>query len=264
MIGIAITTHNRRDVLARILPSVRPTTPPDAYHVVAWDGPTVDDIQWMTEWRSQVYDFDVVYGDRAGVAANRNRAVRCMLEAGCEWLVLLEDDVMPLRRGWADLLVAAGDASGQACVSRVPTYGEWPLRIAQGVRRMAGVKLWRPEWLGGLDWPDSVKVVWNNWATATVQAIHRDAFERVGLYDEGFGLYGHEHTEWQMRLHTAGLVDKDGHPHIAADDVAAFLADIDCPPSYADEYGPEFQTMIERNGTRVGELAAEHKAKYSP
>lgn len=259
MIGIAVTTHARRDLLARILPSIAPTVPPDAEVIVAWDGPTDEDVAWVLH---NAREFDFVWGDRAGVAANRNRAVRCLLEAGCEWLVFLEDDVMPLRRGWADVMIAAADATGQACLSRVPTYAEWPKRIRDGEVRRTEVDVWRPEWIGGLDYPARVPVVWNMWATATVQVISARAFERVGLYDEGFGLYGHEHTEWQMRLQTAGLVDRDGHPHIAPEAIQTFVADIDAPPSYVAEYGPEWEAMIARNGARVGELAREHKARF--
>lgn len=273
MIGVGITTHNRRDVLARILVAVVDTIPPDAPVVVAWDGPTPEDVQWFTALEAslrreghQWWITEVVYGDRAGVAANKNRAVRTLMEPALEvdWIVLLEDDVLPLRRGWADLLVAAADASGQACMTRAPNYAEWPGRMSDGERKRSRFDLWSPEWLADeLDtWPAAVDVVWNSWATATTQAIQRDAFERVGLYDEGFGLYGHEHTEWQMRLHAAGLVDRIGHPHVAIDAMEPFLVDLDVPPTYQSEFGPEWVEMIERNGGRLGELARHHHARY--
>lgn len=269
MIGVAITTCRRREAFRQVFEAAVKTIPSAAELVVAWDGPSEDDLRWFESEKRAYRWCEVVYGERAGVAANRNRALRALLEHGAEleWVVFLEDDVLALRPGWADLMVAVADCSGQACVSRMPTYAEWPERVQAGERKRAAVNIWIPARFGLEEaerWPRRADLVWNTWASATAQAIRRDAFEKVGLYDEEFGLYGHEHTEWQMRLQAAGLVDKIGHPHIAPEHIAPFLADLDVPPSYQDEYGPEFEEMIAANGRRLGRLAAQHKRRYRP
>lgn len=257
MIGVAITTYNRRAALARVLEAAVRTTSETTPIVVAWDGPADDDLCWWETHKLAYRWIDTVHGPRTGVAANRNRAVRALMEHGAEleWVVFLEDDVLPLKVGWDRVLVEAALGSEQAMMSRVPTYGDWPQRIEQGKRKIQRVEV-------SVLAERTIDVVWNVWATATGQAIRRDAFERVGLYDEGFGLYGHEHTEWQMRLHAAGMVDKAGHPHVAAEQMAPYLVDLDVPPSYQDEFGPEFEQMISDNGRRLGELARNHRRRY--
>lgn len=53
--------------------------------------------------------------NRRGVAPTRNRAIKALYDAGCEYIVLFDDDCYPIRDGWQDLLLRAHKASG--CIS---------------------------------------------------------------------------------------------------------------------------------------------------
>ena len=128
--------------------------------------------------------------DRRGPAAARNRGWR---QASAEWVVFLDDDVLP-PPGWrarleADL-AAAGDAAG--CQGRVVV--PVPERPTDWERNVAGLERAR-------------------WATADM-AYRRDVLEAMGGFDERFPRAYREDADLGLRVIGAGHRIVCGERHV--------------------------------------------------
>ena len=152
VIGVAISTHRRPDVLARTL----------------------------SEWAKHMPDVLVVNHDRdgEGVAATKNAGLRALMDAGCEHLFLLDDDVWPrCPEPWAPYIASPFP---HLLYCR-PAH---PVRWSDGRHRDASQ-------------PNGV-----------VMYVTREVVEKVGGMRVEFGRYGSEHGEWSRRIHNAGFTPR--------------------------------------------------------
>ncbi len=113
---------------------------------------------------------------RQGVAVNKNTGLELMMDnTRAEHLFLSDDDTWPLYR-----------ASLDKHIEYTPPHS----MVNWGRRRVDSAGEW--------SWPRGVMLY-----------AHRSVIERVGGMDERFGAGGHEHAEWSMRIHTAGLTPQN-------------------------------------------------------
>lgn len=149
MFGVAISTHGR--------PSVRR--------------------QCLAEWARYTPDLLVVTNDVRGdgVAVTKNRGIAALMDAGCEHLLLCDDDIWPLgEKAWRlfaedplpHLMLCWGR---RRLVRHTPRYSHWS--------HPRGVALY----------------------------VHRDVVTKVGGMNTSLGRFGHEHVEWSRRIHNAGF-----------------------------------------------------------
>jgi hypothetical protein len=75
MIGVAISTHQRPQILARAL------------------------AQWAHHMPDVLVVTHDVHGD--GVAATKNRGIAALMQAGCDHLFLADDDIWPINNNWS-------------------------------------------------------------------------------------------------------------------------------------------------------------------
>ena len=92
-IGIAISTHQRADVLKRVLEKHMKHLPAGALMVVVDDGskPAVvapDGVQLLRHETS------------LGIVASKNASLTALMDAGCEHLFLWDDDAWPIADNW--------------------------------------------------------------------------------------------------------------------------------------------------------------------
>ena len=92
-IGIAITTHNRADVLKRAIEQHQKHLPAGALRVVVEDGSTPaaiapDGVQLLRHETS------------LGIVASQNASLSALMDVGCEHLFLWEDDAWPIADNW--------------------------------------------------------------------------------------------------------------------------------------------------------------------
>jgi len=92
-IGIAITTHNRPDTLAKALESQLKCLPVGAKIVVVDDGSTVPAV---VPEEVELIRFE----DSRGIVQAKNACLRALVDAGCEELFLFDDDAWPIVEGW--------------------------------------------------------------------------------------------------------------------------------------------------------------------
>jgi len=176
-IGIAISTHNRHDVLSRALDHQMKYLPAGALVVVIDDGSSKpvtvpDGVQLIRCDMSR------------GIVAAKNSSLEALIDAGCEHLFLWDDDAWPIAGGWERPYIESPEphlayqfqdfASGQKLNDIAVLYSDDKHVAYTGQR---GVMLY----------------------------YHRSAIEKVGGFDSIYQRGMYEHSDLAMRIHNAGL-----------------------------------------------------------
>lgn len=149
MIGVAISTHRRPHVLT----------------------------QSLAGWAHAMPDLLVVTHDVTGegVAATKNRGIAALMDAGCEHLFLVDDDMHP----------TSPDA-----LTRYADDPEPHLMHCWGKSRLIS--------------DDGHYTTWTH-PRGVMLYVHRSVVEAVGGMRTEFGRWGGEHVDWSRRIHAAGL-----------------------------------------------------------
>jgi GT2 family glycosyltransferase len=173
--GIAIITYERRSLLERLATNVAELTEGPHELVVADDGSRDGSAEWCLQ-----RGLRVVSGAHVGVAWNKNRALFALAAQGCDPLILLEDDALPVVHGWErDWVEGTRRWHHLACDPKV-------LRHA----------------VSGTGTPDDPYV--SPAATGFCMSVTAEILELVGYFDSRFLGCGHEHAEWTQRIKQAG------------------------------------------------------------
>ena len=174
-LGIAIVTYERRSLLERLVDSIAALTGSPHELVVAEDGGRDGSAGWARE-----QGLRVISGANQGVAWNKNRALFALAQMGCDSLVLLEDDALPVVAGWERDWIEGTRAWGHvACDPKVERHA-----------------------VSGTGTPSDPFV--SPAATGFCMSISAQVLDLVGYLDSRFHGYGHEHAEWTSRIKRAG------------------------------------------------------------
>ncbi|HBC9089280.1 TPA: glycosyltransferase family 2 protein [Citrobacter koseri] len=176
-IGIAITTHNRPDVLARSLEQHRKYLPPGAVVFVIDDGSNPP--ATVPGWSNLIR-----HDNSKGIVASKNASLTALMEAGCEHLFLWDDDAWPIADGW-----------------HLPYIESPEPHLAYQFLDLAG-----PRKLNDLAvlYSDDRHVAYTG-QRGVMLYYHRSAIERVGGFDWIYGRGMYEHSDLALRIHNAGL-----------------------------------------------------------
>jgi GT2 family glycosyltransferase len=175
-LGIAVVTYRRREHLERLLAEIARLTEAPHLVVVAEDGGEDGAARWC---RGQGHT--VVSGSNRGVAWNKNRGLFALAALGCDPILVLEDDVYPIARGWEREWIEG--------TSRWHHLAYLHPKVARHTVSGAGTAA--DPWV-------------NPAATAQCLSISAEVLERVGYLDSRFRGWGHEHAEWTTRIKRAG------------------------------------------------------------
>lgn len=176
-IGIAITTHNRADVLNRALAQHKQFLPPGALVVVIDDGSlpaavVPDGVQLIRHDKS------------LGIVASKNRSLEALMDAGCGHLFLWDDDAWPTAPGWHQPYIDSPE----------PHLAYQFLDLA-GPRKLNDImQLYR----------DDQHIAYTG-QRGVMLYYHRSAIEKVGGFDPVYGRGMYEHSDLALRIHNAGL-----------------------------------------------------------
>lgn len=176
-IGIAISTHNRADVLKRALSEHMQFLPAGALVVVIDDGSkpaavVPDGVQLIRHETS------------LGIVASKNASLSALMDAGCEHLFLWDDDSWPIADNWhlpylespePHLAYQFLDLAGRNKLNDMAVLYRDDKHIAYTGQR--GVMLY----------------------------YHRSAIEKVGGFDPVYGRGMYEHPDLALRIYNAGL-----------------------------------------------------------
>ena len=186
--GIGILHYNRQKYLEEIIEAVKRTAPAGTRIVVCDDGSCEGEAVSEIARRQDVL---LVQGVNKGVGANKNRALWALQD--CHLMVLLEDDLKPIEKGWFEAYEGAAILSGVHHFCRVQdkeVCEEVPAFSA--FMAEAGLTpIYGPSPRGDL-----------TFLTSTV-------VQTVGAFNPLFRGAGYAHGEWSNRVARAGLIN---HP----------------------------------------------------
>lgn len=171
-VGIGISSYNRQDSLYDCLNGVRKFTTRNCEILVSDDGSMDNSVDV-----AKILGFKVIANQNKGVAYNKNRLLYNLMLKGCDIIILLEDDVMPVADGWEDIWIEGAKTYGSVFFLTNCDVGKGTL----------------------------VSPFISKDTTAQLLALDREAITKVGFFDPRFKGFGYEHCEYQNRLAINGF-----------------------------------------------------------
>jgi GT2 family glycosyltransferase len=196
-IGVVTVLFNSSSVLAGFFASLSSQEHHD-FHVWAIDNASTDDS--VAQCRAQGSHFTVIANDtNLGVAAGNNQGIHAALEAGCEYVLLLNNDVEFGPQIFTQLIdgIAANDCQMTCPIMYYfdrpnviwaaggkfqPLFGYRCYHLAEGV-----------EDVGQFTYPRRIQH-----APTCCILFNRSVFEKVGFMDERYFVY-HDDTDFMLR-----------------------------------------------------------------
>lgn len=176
-IGIAISTHQRAEVLKRALEQHLKHLPAGALVVVIDDGSkpaaaVPDGVQLLRHETS------------LGIVASKNASLSALMDAGCEHLFLWDDDAWPIADNW-----------------HLPYIESPEPHLAYQFLDLAGRNK-----LNDLSvlYRDDQHVAYTG-QRGVMLYYHRSTIEKVGGFDPVYGRGMYEHSDLALRINNAGL-----------------------------------------------------------
>ncbi|WP_370361464.1 glycosyltransferase family 2 protein, partial [Enterobacter cloacae complex sp. 742-ADZ3-9B] len=176
-IGIAISTHQRADVLKRAIEQHLRHLPAGAQVVVVDDGSkpaavVPDGVQLLRHETS------------LGIVASKNASLTALMDAGCEHLFLWDDDAWPIADNWHLPYIESPE----------PHLAYQFLDLAGTNKLKDMAVLYRDD-----------KHIASTGQRGVMLYYHRSAIEKVGGFDPVYGRGMYEHSDLALRIHNAGL-----------------------------------------------------------
>ncbi|MDM3280775.1 glycosyltransferase family 2 protein [Citrobacter sp. Ce104] len=176
-IGIAITTHNRHEVLKRAIEQHMKHLPSGALVVVIDDGSSPaaivpDGVKLVRHEQSR------------GIVASKNASLTALVDAGCEHLFLWDDDAWPIADNW-----------------HLPYIESLEPHLAYQFLDLAG-----PRKINDMTvlYRDDKHIAYTG-QRGVMLYYHRSAIDKVGGFDPVYGRGMYEHPDLALRIHNAGL-----------------------------------------------------------
>ncbi|MBJ8871012.1 glycosyltransferase family 2 protein [Citrobacter braakii] len=176
-IGIAITTHNRPEVLKRAIEQHTKHLPTGALVVVIDDGSNPAAVVPA--------NVKLVRHDKScGIVASKNASLTALVDAGCEHLFLWDDDAWPIADNWHLPYIESPE----------PHLAYQFLDLAGRNKLNDMAELYRDD-----------KHVAYTGQRGVMLYYHRSAIDKVGGFDPVYGRGMYEHPDLALRIHNAGL-----------------------------------------------------------
>lgn len=125
--------------------------------------------------------------ERIGVARSRNNVIKYLYDKGCENVVILDDDVQILFKGWEDYIL---NNKGKENMLGLPSNFNSKILGTKG------------------------EVVYWDGLLGAFHFFTRHFIEKVGYFSKKFGVYATEDVEMQNRAKWSGLISKTGLPSL--------------------------------------------------
>jgi glycosyltransferase involved in cell wall biosynthesis len=179
-IGIGVISYNRPDECQRVCEGILQTLPPH--------GHDYQTICCLDQEDTSGYEFiDKYFGLDArpnrGIAVNKNRVLKQLKDN--DYIFLFEDDLMPKQKGWIELYIEA------ARETKMEHFNHIRLDHRENLLQ---VKRYNTCTMG-----------WYERNTAQLMVFTRNVINTVGAFDERYGRYGFEHSDYTRRCKEAGL-----------------------------------------------------------
>lgn len=173
-VGVAITTHNRPELLKTCLSYIRRFTP-NAKVVIVDDAS--DNI---VDANAEVFRFN----ENVGIAKAKNKCLELLASKGCTDFFLFDDDTWPIRKNWWVPYVSAKEHH------LMYLFENWANGEPVGDDRI----IYR-----------DANIVAHEHARGCMLYCDRRVLEVVGGMETSFGKAMNEHGDWSNRIYNAGL-----------------------------------------------------------
>jgi GT2 family glycosyltransferase len=198
MIALVTVTYNSEPVLEDFLACAR--TLPERPLLIAVDNASSDGSLGMLRAADDL-DLEVLpQPTNRGIAVGNNVGIRRALEAGAEWIVLINNDTTFQPDLLTRLLAAARSASAEIVVPSIRYFDEpdvvW-FEAARFATWRGSVPVSLPPAPAGLVRPIEC-------ACTCCALVHRSVFDRVGTMDETYFVYWDD-TDFFLRCHRADI-----------------------------------------------------------
>lgn len=172
MTGIAITTHNRYEVFKETLKMVKKHSK-GCEIIVVDDGSDVP-----------IKEADFRFETPQGIAVAKNKCIELLMEAGCEYLFLFDDDTYPVKNNWEKPYIKAGE----------PHLMYIFQDFKDGPRLNDTYLVYQ-----------NSKIKAHSHARGCMLYYHKSAIEAAGGMNPIFGKWGCEHPNHSERIYNLGL-----------------------------------------------------------
>lgn len=184
MIGIGVTTRDRREIAEVSIKNISALAPPNSRMVVIDDGSRVP--------FPSSPSYTVIRNEKAlGVAASKNMCLAQLDD--CAYVFLFDDDVYPMRPDWWRQYVCASEATGIGHMMLIYSEQRHPKQ------RDAGNKILQRFQRGPYTFCQ-----WKG-ASGLMLFFNRKCLDAVGGMDADYGLWGCEHLGMSMRCFNMGF-----------------------------------------------------------
>lgn len=186
--GVAICHYNRSYHLREAIQGIRDTVSDDVRVIVCDDGSTYSEAEVSVEKITQDEGAILIKGPNKGVAANKNRALWGLQD--CQYICILEDDLVPVEKGWFEIYEEACRRSGVHHLCRVQDklVEETISDFTSYMQKHSLTPIYGPSPRGDLTF-------------ITSSVLHN-----VGAFNPLFQGAGYAHGEWSERVYKAGLI----------------------------------------------------------
>lgn len=185
-IGIGILSYNREGNLRQLIASLkRYTDLSDTTVFISDDASTNQDLLNYLETLKADRIVVIKNQERLGIAGNTNRLIQCL--SRFKYGIILNDDVIIRDHGWEYFYPKAMEKTGFVhFIHREP--GIYGAETGQP-QAVAGYTLLKVD-----DKPQGA-----------ILAYKTDIIDKIGYFDESFGIYGMEHVDWSTKVFENGL-----------------------------------------------------------
>lgn len=198
---IIVLTWNQRELILDCLASLRHLDYPN-YSVIVVDNGSSD--QTANAIRASFPDATVIENsENLGFAEGNNVGIRCALERGVEYIMLLNDDTLVDAPMLTELIAAAEADSGIGLVGPVIYYQNQPAVIWSAGNRID----WRTGALERVHADERIdsdlEPFVADYLTGCALCVKSTAIKEIGIIDPRYFIY-YEETDWCMRARAAG------------------------------------------------------------
>jgi GT2 family glycosyltransferase len=198
-IGVGIITCNRKDYLVNLLESIANRN--DLELVIINDGGPLD----ITGWNYYVINNET----NLGVGKSKNRAMQHLLDRGCDYIFIIEDDMVILDDTIFEKYIAASKASGiqhfnygpGSPFNRKQTIQNFDLHNRHLLDQHS-----EPNPRLVVDYGNDIKVSLFEHTVAMFSFFTRKVLEEIGLIDENY------YNAWEHVDHTYCIIKAGYHP----------------------------------------------------
>jgi len=188
--AVAICHYNRLNNLTEIVEAVLDTTAPGTKVFVCDDGSTKGTgafgVKSIIDYLPK--DIILIRGPNKGVAANKNRALWAMQD--CQYMCILEDDLIPTEKGWFETYEEAARRSNihHFCRVQDKQVEETVSNFSKYMQKHSLTPIYGPSPRGDLTF------------------ITSSVLRAVGAFNPLFSGAGYAHGEFSSRVYKAGLI----------------------------------------------------------